>query len=159
MVSQLNKFGCYSYQQSTSYTIICDASKDVPDFHLEFNGKIFIIPKQYGFYYASGDKKYVASIIIFNDSTYPIIGSLFFFLFHTLFDEENEELKFYPLKNEITGGGLSTFTIVVICIASIAVVILTITIICYCIKNQKSKSDNGLTGQHYSNFLYSNSMY
>ena len=186
MVSQLNKFGCYSYQQSTSYTIICDASKDVPDFHLEFNGKIFIIPKQYGFYYASGDKKYVASIIIFNDSTYPIIGSLFFFLFHTLFDEENKQLKFYPLKNEIiekqgadekdktdegnkgnegnkrsegnkkNKEGLPTYLIIIIAVSSVGVVLLLIFIVYNCIKNGKPKSNINPIGQDYNAPLYPN---
>jgi len=160
MKAELEKYGCAAANlDSKQSVILCGAYGDVPDLQFEFDGKIFTIPKEYGFHYYSGNTKYLISTITFDDSILPIIGSLFFFLFHTLFDEENEELKFYPLKNEITGGGLSTFTIVVICIASIAVVVLTITIICYCIKNQKSKSDNGLTGQHYSNFLYSNSMY
>ena len=158
MQNDLKKFNCLVYQESSSLAILCDENGDIPDFQFEFDGNIYTIPREYAFNYVSGNTRYVISRIIFDDSLYPIIGSLFFFLFHTLFDEENKELKFYPLKNEITGTGLSVFTIIIICFASIAVVVISIIIIWYCLKNRKSKSSVGPTWQNYRPPLYT-SMY
>ena len=158
MQYDLKNFNCYVYQESSSSAIVCEENGDIPDFQFEFDGNIYTIPREYVFNYVSGNTRYVISRIIFDDSLYPIIGSLFFFLFHTLFDEENEELKFYPLKNEITGTGLSVFTIIIICFASIAVVVISIIIIWYCLKNRKSKSSVGPTWQNYRPPLYT-SMY
>ena len=158
MQYDLKNFNCYVYQESSSSAIVCEENGDIPDFQFEFDGNIYTIPREYVFNYVSGNTRYVISRIIFDDSLYPIIGSLFFFLFHTLFDEENEELKFYPLKNEITGAGLSVFTIIIICFASIAVVVISIIIIWYCLKNRKSKSSVGPTWQNYRPPLYT-SMY
>ena len=158
MQNDLKKFNCLVYQESSSLAILCEENGDIPDFQFEFDGNIYTIPREYVFNYVSGNTRYVISRIIFDDSLYPIIGSLFFFLFHTLFDEENKELKFYPLKNEITGAGLSVFTIIIICFASIAVVVISIIIIWYCLKNRKSKSSVGPTWQNYRPPLYT-SMY
>ena len=158
MQYDLKNFNCYVYQESSSSAIVCEENGDIPDFQFEFDGNIYTIPREYVFNYVSGNTRYVISRIIFDDSLYPIIGSLFFFLFHTLFDEENKELKFYPLKNEITGTGLSVFTIIIICFASIAVVVISIIIIWYCLKNRKSKSSVGPTWQNYRPPLYT-SMY
>jgi len=158
MQNDLKKFNCLVYQESSSLAILCEENGDIPDFQFEFDGNIYTIPREYVFNYVSGNTRYVISRIIFDDSLYPIIGSLFFFLFHTLFDEENKELKFYPLKNEITGTGLSVFTIIIICFASIAVVVISIIIIWYCLKNRKSKSSVGPTWQNYRPPLYT-SMY
>ena len=158
MQYDLKNFNCYVYQESSSSAIVCEENGDIPDFQFEFDGNIYTIPREYVFNYVSGNTRYVISRIIFDDSLYPIIGALFFFLFHTLFDEENEELKFYPLKNEITGAGLSVFTIIIICFASIAVVVISIIIIWYCLKNRKSKSSVGPTWQNYRPPLYT-SMY
>jgi len=158
MQYDLKNFNCYVYQESSSSAIVCEENGDIPDFQFEFDGNIYTIPREYVFNYVSGNTRYVISRIIFDDSLYPIIGSLFFFLFHTLFDEENKELKFYPLKNEITGAGLSVFTIIIICFASIAVVVISIIIIWYCLKNRKSKSSVGPTWQNYRPPLYT-SMY
>ena len=158
MQNDLKNFNCLVYQESSSLAILCEENGDIPDFQFEFDGNIYTIPREYVFNYVSGNTRYVISRIIFDDSLYPIIGSLFFFLFHTLFDEENEELKFYPLKNEITGAGLSVFTIIIICFASIAVVVISIIIIWYCLKNRKSKSSVGPTWQNYRPPLYT-SMY
>ena len=158
MQYDLKNFNCYVYQESSSSAIVCEENGDIPDFQFEFDGNIYTIPREYVFNYVSGNTRYIISRIIFDDSLYPIIGSLFFFLFHTLFDEENKELKFYPLKNEITGAGLSVFTIIIICFASIAVVVISIIIIWYCLKNRKSKSSVGPTWQNYRPPLYT-SMY
>ena len=146
---QLSDFGCFIYEEST---IACNANGDVPDFRFEFDGNTYIIPKEYAYYYTYGDNKNVYSIIAFSDSTIPIIGSVFFFLFHTLFDEEKRELKFYPIKGSIEGG-LSTITIIIIVSASVIAVIILILIIYYCIKNRKPTNS---PGQDYNAPLYPN---
>lgn len=156
MIDELGDFGCYAQKQDSTY-IICQATDSVPDLRFELNGYTLIIPKEYGFYYIGDNTKYVASIVTFEDSIIPIIGSIFFFLFHTLFDEENNELKFYPLKDGLIEGGLSTFVIILIVIASLATVALIIYVIVYCIKKRKA-NDNMLTeninGGNYENLFH-----
>ena len=114
----LEDFGCEPYKSSlssTSYTIRCKAKNDLPDLHFNIDGNTFIIPKNYVFYYsAQGGTNFVYAMITFEESkSIYIIGSVFFFVFHTLFDEEGKVLKFYPLKGSINNG-LSTFVIVLI---------------------------------------------
>ena len=138
----LKNFGCY-IQQNKDYSIYCTNSGDLPDLRFDFNGIILEIPKEYAFSRKDENSNVLISFVIFDDSMMAIMGSVFFFLFHTLFDEEKQEIKFYPLK----GKGLSTFVIILICITSVAIVVLITFTICYCIK--KRKSDNNTQQYQY----------
>ena len=94
-------------------------------------------------------------MIIFSDSSISIMGSIFFFLFHTLFDEENKELKFYPLKGEVESG-LSTFVIVLIVICAIAFAIAIALIVYYYVKRHKEKKNmlqGNLGTKYYENLI------
>ena len=175
MNDELKKFGCSANLESKRPIILCKASGDYPDFQFEFNGNIYTIPKEYVFKPIPGYTQYVSARIIFDDSSTAIIGSLFFFLFHTLFDEESKELKFYPLKSEIIEinekndkngkneiieegeGGLSTLNIILISASAgvLVVIILIIVIICL-IKKRKPKSYINPIGQDNKEPLYPN---
>ena len=137
--NQLSKFGCFGVE-ATEVSIICSANGNVPDLRFQFGEKTLIIPKEYGFGPIKIDNKYVKSVVVFNGEL-SIIGSVFFFLFHTLFDSEKNEMKFYPLKDGLIEGGLSTFVIILICIASIAVVVLIVFTVIYCVKIRKKNND------------------
>lgn len=73
-----------------------------------------------------------------------------FFLFHTLFDEENKELKFYPLKGNVEGDS-STFVIVIIVICAIGFAMEIALIVYYYIKRckEKKKNTSRKLGQNY----------
>ena len=135
----LSSFGCYRTSTQNGYQIACQPNNNLPDLRFEINGNTLIFPRTYAFY-SNGNKKYVYSMIIFSDSSISIMGSIFFFLFHTLFDEENKELKFYPLKGEVESG-LSTFVIVLIVICAIAFAIAIALIVYYYVKRYKEKKN------------------
>lgn len=144
----LSDFGCFIKDNQ----LYCNYNGDVPNIRFNFNGNTLIIPREYAFYQYNSNT--LVSLVIF-ENTYPIIGSVFFFLFHTLFDEENEELKFYPLKGELVKGGLSGFVIFLIIIGSILLVAGIIYIIYFCIKRRKKTiniSDNMLIGDLRQNY-------
>ena len=155
----LSNFGCLTYPNSGAEDkyILCDAYMDVPDINFVFNNQILTIPKEYAFHYGSNNKRYVWSNIKFTDNNPPIMGSVFFFVYHTLFDEENNELKF--ILNDGKIGGLSTFVIILIVIASIAVVLLIAYIIYYCIKKRKESLktlNQNYGGDYNQNLIYTN---
>lgn len=135
----LSDFGCYTIKDNKYYMLACSDGGDYPDLRFKFNGNTLIIPKHYAFYYP-GTTKYVYSSLYFQDSReVPIMGSIFFFLFHTLFYEEKKELKFYPLYDGlIEKGGLSGIVIAIIVIVSILTVAMIAYIIYYCIKKRKN---------------------
>ena len=110
----------------------------------KINGNTLIIPYQQAFYKSSSYTGLVFSQVVFDDSQQIyIFGSLFFFLFHTLFDEEEKVLKFYPLKGTIESG-LTTFVIVLIVIAC-TVVVVGIAIGVYIgVTNWKKRNNNML---------------
>ena len=112
----------------------------LPDFRFEINGNVLTVPHQYSFYDVG---QYSYSRIIFKKYDYYIIGSPFFFAFHTLFDEEEGNLYFHPenIKYLEIGNGNSTVTAADL--AAIIVVIIVILglayIIYYFIKWKRAK--------------------
>ena len=145
---KLANFGCRTYKSNGNYYILCEASGDVPDLNFKFNNQDLTLPKEYVFTYATTDKKYVISSIIFTNEDLALIGSVFFYVYHTLFDEENQELKF--ILNDGKIGGLSTFVIILIVVASIATVLIIAYVIYYCVK--KRKEQNMLVGSSRNNY-------
>ena len=98
--NNLNQFNCFitASQDQTTYQIACPIQSDWPDVTFEINGNILRIPKHY--FFAQADNFYVVSRVIFAKMDFYIIGTPFFFTFHTLFDKEGEKLHFYPENNE-----------------------------------------------------------
>jgi hypothetical protein len=139
---ELKNFECEKYQDDKkNYQLKCKNSNSLPDFRFEINGNVLTVPHQYSFY--SVNSQYSYSRIIFKKFDYYIIGSPFFFAFHTLFDEEGGNLYFHPenIKYLEIGNGINTFTAADL--AAIIVVIIVILglayIIYYFIKWKRAK--------------------
>ena len=102
---ELKNFECEPYQDDKkNYQLKCKKSNNLPNFRFEINGNVLTVPHQYSFYDVG---QYSYSRIIFKKYDYYIIGSPFFFAFHTLFDEEEGNLYFHPenLKYLEKGNG------------------------------------------------------
>ena len=93
--NNLDGFECYTImsEDQASYQLACSNVWDLPNFFFEINGNIYTIPSQYTFY-QSGE--FFLSRILFYKMDYYLVGSPFFFVFHTLFDRESNQLHFYP---------------------------------------------------------------
>jgi len=143
---KLSNFGCTTLNSEGNYYILCDVNGDFPSLNFKLNNQILTIPREYSFSYLDSSKRYVISSVTFTSDDMALIGSVFFYVYHTLFDEENKELKF--ILNDGKIGGLSTFVIILIVVASIATVLLIAFVIYYCIKNRKK---NNMLAANYGN--------
>lgn len=96
LTKNIKKLNCYFKDTSgeKKYQLACPNINNVPDFRFEINGSILIVPKNYCFY--RGKDNIFYSRILFLEQNIYIIGTPFFFAFHTLFDKKNEKLHFYP---------------------------------------------------------------
>ena len=127
---ELKNFECEHYQDDKkNYQLKCKKN-NLPDFRFEINGNVLTVPHQYSFYDVG---QYSYSRIIFKKYDYYIIGSPFFFAFHTLFDEEEGNLYFHPenIKYLEIGNGNNSFTAADV--AAIVVVIIVILLLAYII--------------------------
>ena len=150
----LSYFDCFTVNVDNGIQIACQPNNNFPELRFEINGNTLIFPRSYAFY-RSPNSNYLYSFVTFSDSSISIMGSIFFFLFHTLFDEENKELKFYPLKGNVEGG-LSTFVIVIIVVCVIGFAIAIALIVYYYVKRHKEKKNmlQGNLGQNYFDNYY-----
>ena len=139
--NDLKEFGCEKYLEKDSYQIKCKKdTQSLPDFRFEFNGNFLTIPHEYLFY--NVDNQYSYSRIIFKKYNHYIIGSPFFFTFHTLFDGDGGYLYFHPEnKKYLEVGNESSFSVADLAaiIVIIIVILLLAYIIYYIIKWQKAK--------------------
>ena len=98
--NSLGSYGCqfaiYGDLSDQTYKIACKNEQILPNFKLKLNGNTFILPKEYFFYKI---EEIYYSRIIFNGQN-CIIGTPFFYLFHTMFDKEERMLRFYPKNLE-----------------------------------------------------------
>ena len=135
---EFQKMGCIYERDSMGIQVGCAKSSKgtFPNLQFKINGNTFYIPGDFVFYQV---QQYLSTRLIFSKGSF-ILGTPFFFAFHTLFDEENKELKFYPMKSDyLDKGGISTTEIIITVIVSVVVlVILFVFIFFYCrIKNSK----------------------
>ena len=95
----VDEMSCKAFTLKTNeITVACvPVNGKLPDVRLNINGNTFIIPGQNIFYTIEGKW---ASRLYFWDNQINIIGTPFFRAFHTLFDEDNRKLSFYPMKKE-----------------------------------------------------------
>ena len=150
--NDLISFNCYIIEVQNSYQIACNANSNLPDLRFEFNGHTLIFPRKYAFYYTSKNNNYVYSMTVFTDltdSSFFIMGSPFFFLFHTLFDEENKKLKFYPLHDSIIEKDLNensnNIFLIILIIALIFIIIISVVVVIslivyFFVKKRKEKN-------------------
>ena len=98
----LEKFDCEIVYEKDRERYKCKKDGNYPDIQFKINGYIFTIPKEDAHFEKDEDKGYLYSKAIFNNNYKSyIMGSAFFFNFHTLFDMDGKELKFYPMKKGI----------------------------------------------------------
>ena len=141
----MTKFGCGSLLSNNGYQIFCGSNDTLPDFVFKFDRHNFTIPGKYAFYLSSSGV-YISSAIFQESGTF-IIGTPFFFVFHTLFDSYNDELKFYPLKNGVIQSGsrkLSTVAIIFIVFGGIVFVVGIALIIYFSVKKCKEKQNKNI---------------
>ena len=93
--NNLRDFNCYTVmsEDQKSYQLSCLNIGGLPNFYFEINGNIYTIPSDYIFYQSG---QFFVPRILFSTMDYYIVGSPFFFTFHTLFDKESNQLHFYP---------------------------------------------------------------
>lgn len=145
VLKDLTKFGCGSLLSNNGYQIFCGSNDTLPDFVFKFDRHNFTIPGKYAFYLSSSGV-YISSAIFQESGTF-IIGTPFFFVFHTLFDSYNDELKFYPLKNGVIQSGsrkLSTVAIIFIVFGGIVFVVGIALIIYFSVKKCKEKQNKNI---------------
>ena len=146
--NSLSKLGCTSVIKDSHCILVCYPSYEVPKLTLKINGNTFIIPSSQAFYRSSS---YYISNFQFVDSNIYIIGSPFFLTFHTLFDKENEQLHFFPLKTEYLEIGFNYVTIIVIVAISIILVIIFGCIIYRFVKWKKARDlENNFPSSDYN---------
>jgi len=137
----LKDFECEDYLEKDSYQLKCkNNAKTLPDFRFEINGNVLTIPYEYSFY--NVNNKYAYSRVIFKKYDIYIIGSPFFFAFHTLFDQDAGNLYFHPEnKKYLDIGSESSFTAsdIAAIVVVIIVILLVAYIIYYIIKWKRSK--------------------
>ena len=86
--------------QEIHYRLICPANK-LPQFHFVLGDTKFTLPSSLTFYLNRG-LAYSYILFILNNKEYNpyIFGSSFFMSFHTLFNNEENKLQFYPLDSK-----------------------------------------------------------
>ena len=90
-----NNFG----NDQLQYRLAC-SSRNLPEFHFVLGNTTFTIPSSLAFYFY-GNVAYSYILFIFNNNEVNpyIFGSPFFMSFHTLFNDEEKKLEFYPLNS------------------------------------------------------------
>lgn len=159
----LSKVGCSKYKESSgTYQLRCSPmSNSLPDFTLKINGYTLTIPYNYCFYY-DDDDGYFYSIVLFEEDSYNIIGTPFFLAFHTLFDNEEKKLHFYPLdSNNIKKSNTSyiTFIIVIMVIVLILLLVIIGYLIYRCYRLHKFRIERIQQGFPQNNYNYMNYTY
>ena len=153
--NRLKDFNCSLLQSGSSYQLILDPRDEIPDLVFKFGRHNFTMPGKYAFY-LSISGLYVSTITFDSTASTFIIGSPFFFVFHTLFDSDSDELKFYPLK----GGKiqsekrLSTVAIIFIVIGSVVFVVGLVLIIYFSVKKCKEKKQKNIIPENIGEDYY-----
>ena len=173
--NNLGGFNCYPImsEDQTSYQLVCSNGGDLPNFFFDINGHTYTIPSQYIFYQANQS---FMPRILFSRMDYYIIGSPFFFTYHTLFDKESNQLHFYPQngaylqktnnfvelnsdeKNENLGNNYDTKTKYIIIsgyiLVGVAFFMSLAFLLYYFVKRRKNdKSEKALLSNTYDNEL------
>ena len=102
MERKLRKYNCVvgstEDEYGVSYSIVCFDIYNIPDVSLQFGDYVLILNKYKMFFMVDlgyGITGYLLNVQFQKDLDVAIIGQNFFTEFHTLFDAENNVLKFY----------------------------------------------------------------
>ena len=125
------------------YRLICSAY-DLPKIQFLLGNTSFIIPNHLAFYVEGGlAYSYILFVLTKNKNENPyIFGSPFFMSYHTLFDNDNKKLEFYPLDpNYIVKNDKNIFGKVILISAIISLWIILFYMIFYYIKIKKEEKN------------------
>ena len=82
-------------KDNSFYRLICTNINSLPDFRFEINNHAFIIPWEY--IYAQNEDSFSSAVYFNSNIDHITVGVPFFFMFHTLFNEDAGQLSFYPI--------------------------------------------------------------
>ena len=152
----LKLFGCGSRKTDKYLSIYCSASntEDLPNLTLKVNGNTLIIPRYYLYSKSSSSDSTYNSEICFIESNLYIIGTPFFLSFHTLFDKENEQLRFYPIGGEYLEKGTSVFSIIAIVLVITLLIVLFGCLIYRYIIWRKARDSANFPSSNYNNYNF-----
>ena len=152
----LKVFGCGSRKTDKYLSIYCSVSNtdDLPNLTLKINGNTLIIPRNNLFSRSNISPTTYNSEICFIKSNLYIIGTPFFLSFHTLFDKENEQLRFYPLEGDYLEKGTSVFSIIAIVVVITLLVLLFGCIIYRFIKWRRARASENFPSSNYNNYNF-----
>ena len=146
--------GVATDETQKAFSIICPKTvRELPDVRFEINGNYLTIPHNYIFVEEEEYPQYYFSRILFeeNKNIGYIIGSPFFFAFHTLFDKENEQLLFYPESREFLEKGSNILTIILIIVIIIVLFLIFGYLIYRCYLWRKAKNElNDIPASNYN---------
>ena len=141
----LNSKNCKLVKENKMYFILCSNYNYIPEISLVFGNYAFTIPNEKLFI----PQIYVREIIficsfVFTDTPIMILGMPFFEVFHTLFDDDKEQLLFYSditkivnIKDKITFWFLYGKIIIIFIVIIIFISILIFLCCFVCGKKQK----------------------
>ena len=86
-------------KDNSFYRLICTNINNLPDFRFEINNHAFIIPWEYIF--VQKEDSFGSAIYFVTNIDHITVGVPFFFLFHTLFNEDVGQLSFYPIDPKL----------------------------------------------------------
>ena len=123
MEKDLHKIGCkiiefeekskeiYYDNQKQTYRLAC-SSRRLPQFQFVLGNTTFTIPLYLTYYYQGNIAYSYVLFILNNHEVNPyIFGSPFFMSFHTLFNDEDKKLEFYPLDSSYLVNNNKSFYI------------------------------------------------
>lgn len=154
LAPHLSNYGCFRYDSkySTSY-IACSNSSSLPDLVIEV-GQYYLFLNKTNMYYeyemSDGSTIYLLNIYFENHVEPAIIGQPFFYDFHTMFDLNDNSLKFFSsnpkkivksfkrLENSISYSSniCLILKIVVIVLSIVLISLIGILIRCICISKK-----------------------
>ena len=157
MEKDLNKIGCkiVEYEENKKeniydinqiqYRLAC-SSNNLPQFQFLLGNTLFTLPSSLTFYnYGSLAYSYILFILNNNNNKNPyIFGSPFFMSFHTLFNDEEKKLEFYPLNSRYiinNGNKWYIFKYIIIILALIVLWGTFFYMIYICIKIKREKKE------------------
>ena len=148
--SKIKKYGCSGIRESSGYLIECPNNSPI-QFSFKINGYIYTLPLEFSYYSYYNNR--IRSLVIFTDE-FAIIGSPFFVVFHTLFDKDNEKLRFYTeYKNIVKKDSMSFATIIgIIAVVLVVLIILGCLIYRIVIWKRAKRAANDIPSSNYTGY-------
>ena len=153
-----SNLNCYIKEEGVSYSqsqkaVYCKNQNNLPKITIGLKNYVLTLGKSTFYTQIYTNKEFVYRLrLLFMDTNFCVIGQDFFYEYHTLFDDENEVLKFYnDERNEIVyqkgseSEGMKTWILVGIIILGVVIIGGIIAfIIIYFVCWRKSKYINNI---------------